>query len=235
MTSERNQAKPMPPVRRISAAQTMVWFLQSYQMVIRAPQLWLLSGLMIWMLPMLLSAFGLIGAMLGQFLFVGALGGMMNVAHQQVTYGVHHPASQWAVFQKTIQYTWKPLFVVGGILAIGVLITSMLVPEIEAVPELLQQQGWLMLRLILALMLSVLLSAMTLFAPVLIVLNQLTPAQAIFASSIALWRNQRAVLFFSSSMIILLLLGAIPFFLGWMLLLPMCSASIYLAWRIVLN
>jgi uncharacterized membrane protein len=69
------------------------------------------------------------------------------------------------------------------------------------------------------------------FAPSLIVFNQLKPVDAMKASFFACLKNIVPFLFYGIIMIVLCIIAAIPFGLGFLVLGPVAIASIYAGYR----
>lgn len=99
-------------------------------------------------------------------------------------------------------------------------------------PSMLLASGT-MLAVLIGLLLMIPIAMMFWFAPVLISLGGVPLIESLKMSFVGCLKNILPFLIFSIAMIILAVIASIPFFLGWLVLMPMGMAAFYTAYRAI--
>lgn len=69
------------------------------------------------------------------------------------------------------------------------------------------------------------------FTPALVILHDMTPISAMRASFRGVLRNWLASIIYGLLLAVMLLVGALPFLLGWLIVIPLSFLSVYVAYR----
>lgn len=91
--------------------------------------------------------------------------------------------------------------------------------------------GLILFGVLFMLVISCLVWSLVWFAPALITLHELPTLAALKGSFSACWRNPFAGLLYGIAAFVLLILGAIPLLLGWLVVMPILAASIHASYR----
>jgi uncharacterized membrane protein len=84
---------------------------------------------------------------------------------------------------------------------------------------------------VVAILIIAVIFAIASFAPPLVILHDLTAVSATRASIKGVLRNWRAGIVYGLLLIVMLVVGALPFLLGWLIMMPLSFLSIYVAYR----
>ena len=245
MTNTDPQATPEPQAgnfhaegRTVGGGRGWDWIVEAFALFRRQPGMWilivLLAGLLfvaIGIVPVLGSlASALLFPIFGAGLMLGCKaldqGGTLEIAHlfagfkqrtgDLVMVGVFNLVCWVLIAFAVAAVIGGGVFMAvmrGGLPGAGISIVSMLI------------------ALLLVAGLSVPLYMATWFAPALIVLNELAPMAALKASFYACLRNWLPFLVYGVVLLVLCLLAAIPLGLGYLVLIPVLTASVYTSYR----
>lgn len=226
--------------RKVSAANGWVWVKRGWQIFKTSPAIWVVLILAYMLLMFILSKVPLIGPFLMIILSPLFSAGYL-VGCRAIDRGDELEISHlFAGFQKNA----PQLVTLGGIHLVATMIivalmvavggdatlhvpsgTEKLTPEQIALLQAAMPR--VMTALLIALTLSVPLLMLVWFAPALIIFDKLPTLEALKASFIASWRNIGAFSVLGLAMLVLTLLAAIPFGLGFILLIPVFIAASY--------
>jgi len=229
------------PPRAVPASHGWLWLQQGFVMVFASPAGWI-GALLIWVvLNLVLNVIPLAG-LLAALLAPVLMGGLMLGARAQDQGGGFDIESLFAGFSQRT----GPLFAVGvvymaGFIVIGLVmlmavggfmafLVSMESPEAQMTRELVASPApWLAVLLVVILLAGLMMAYW--FAPALVVLDGVSPLRAMGLSFRACLRNLVPFVLYAATTILLCVLGAIPLFLGLLIVIPGITASVYCAWR----
>ena len=226
--------------QRLQAGRGWKWIKQGYALFMKAPLLWIVL-LMICLVAMIaLTAIPFIGEPLASLLMPVMMAGLMagcralhNGEELELPHlfsGFHKHASPLVTLGGITlisQYLiLGAMMLLGGGTLVSILMSNTDVSDPEIFAEAINGAG--LAILIGAVLFSVLLMA-TQFAPMLVYFNNAPPVAAMKLSFSAFTRNVAPMLVYGISFIFLAILASLPFFLGWLILLPVIFTSLYAA------
>jgi uncharacterized membrane protein len=245
MTDTNPDAASGPPAwhnqlegRTVAAGRGWDWIVEGYALFRKQPGIWILAlvalGLMFIVVSMnpILGSFA--GALLlpifGAGLMLGCRdldrGGPLEFEHLFV--GFRQKTGDLVMVGAFNLIGWVLItFVVAAVIGGGVFMGVMR----GGMPGAGLSIASLLIALLLAAGLSVPLCMATWFAPVLIVLQDMAPGAALKASFFACLRNWLAFTVYGAALLVLSLAAAIPAGLGYLVLVPVLTASVYTAYR----
>lgn len=219
------------------------WLLDGFGYFSKAPLAWLGSIILLFVIFFALSFIPIIGGLVAQVLMPVFFAGLILGCQAQDSGGEFTVNHLFAGFSRQT----SQLVVLGLIYTIGIiLITIAMVVVLFVMPggvELAKQiqSGDIdQLRSAMRTMSLVILigSALYLpllmaywFAPALVVLDEMTPVQAMKRSFMGCLYNVLPFLVYGIVGFVLCIIAAIPFMLGYLILMPMVTASIYIAYK----
>lgn len=240
--SEAEDAGPQfnPSGRRVPAANGLAWIGCGWRHFSQSPLNWVAMTLIFGVLWLIISIVPLVNIISG-VVFPIFSGGMMLACEQQRRTGTLAIGDLFAGFR---QKTW-PLALLG-LISIGVMLAS-LIPFIATmgfgvVASIATSSGGvdalggvsiglMMLSLLFVVLVSCAMWMAMWFAPALVILQGLEPVAALKSSFIGCWRNPLAGLLYGLVLFIVLIIGAIPAFLGLLVVIPVMTASAYAGYR----
>ena len=224
--------------RAVPAGNGMQWISDGWVLFKANIGLWILMFLTLGALFIVASMIPLLG-MLASWLFPIFLGGWMVACHRQHSEGEIKFEDLFSGFSEH----FKPL-AIAGLIYLGANLVMMLVAGIfmavmigsmfamnpdEAAMAAMGLGFVLFMLVILAVMIPILM--LIWFAPALIVLQGVPPVDAMKMSFFGCLRNIIPFLIYGLVGMALFIVGAIPLFLGWLLVYPLLMCSIYTAYR----
>jgi len=221
---------------RVTAVSGWQWITRGWYLFTRSPGLWVVLALVVGVLLMVLNWLPLIGPLVAALIGPALLGGM--------TYGAREldagrPLEFGHLFQafRTSDRT-GPMLVLGlvpmvtslimlviFVAFIGAAVTSNGGPATAATP------GSIILLLIVSLAISLVTGALLMFAVPRVMLGLATPLDAVTQSIVAVRDNLGAFLVFALVYILLSIIAAIPFGLGFLVLAPVVACGVHAAHR----
>ena len=224
--------------RTVDAGHGWDWIAEGFALFRRQPGMWILTVLLLGILFIAISMIPVLGSLANALLFPLFGAGLMLGCKEQdqggefainhLFAGFKHKTGNLVMVGVFSMIGWLVIALViiavigggvfmaiirGGILGAGLSIASILIAALLAAG------------------LSVPLYMATWFAPALIVLHDVAPGAALKASFFACLRNWIPFLVYGVVVLVLGLVAAIPAGLGYLVLIPVLTASVYTAYR----
>ncbi|MGB5831326.1 MAG: BPSS1780 family membrane protein [Thiohalocapsa sp.] len=237
---------PMTGPHGVQAGHGWQWIRSGFDLFKRAPLAWIGAVVVLMLINILVSLVPMIGGLVSSLIGPIFLGGLMLGAHAQASGGTLKVGDLFAGFTASP----RRLLTVGGLYLLGVftvvililLVVSSFTVGISGLdPTLLEQQdpemvlatmGPMFMLVLLFVMLFLIPLVMAYwFAPALVVLEDMQPLEAMKLSFTACWRNVLPFLVYGIAAFLLIFIGAIPFGLGLVIVLPILVASVYAGYR----
>ncbi|MFA5916034.1 MAG: BPSS1780 family membrane protein [Burkholderiales bacterium] len=224
--------------RTVAGGRGWDWIAQGYALFRKQPGIWILMTVVLGVIFMLIGMIPLLGSLANALLFPIIGAGLMLGCKEQEHGGALRIEHLFAGFK----YQTGDLVMIGAFNLFGWVVIAFAVFTVlgGGVFMALMHGGLpgagfsiasLLIALLLVAGLSVPLYMATWFAPALIVLQHLAPADALKASFNACLRNWLPFLVYGVVLLVLCLAAAIPAFLGYLVLVPVMVASIYTSYR----
>lgn len=225
-------------IHKASAGQAWHWIKQGFTLFLRNPLLWIVFCIISIVIAVLLSKIPYVGAPLAVLLSPVFSAGFMFVCK---TLDNNDEIDISHLFSGFTRNT-NGLIAIGGFYLISIIILAWLAQLLigEEFLKTMAAQGKtpapvLDLRafqgslLLLCLFIPVLMAIW--FSPALVMLNNVRPVQALKLSFIGCLKNTVPFLVFGFIAFILTIVASIPFGLGWLVLMPTLTASIYVGYK----
>jgi len=237
----------MIKIQKMNAARGWLWVKQGYQLIMRNPLLSISIALLGALLVFLILRIPMIGPIVALLLMPLVITGYMRVCRALE----EDEKIEWQHLLAGFEKHAKRLAALGGLLLLGVLISSMTMLLIggsdlgklfaaaksTADPQMLSNiiqaagSGITLSFLVGFALISLLMLAFQ-YAPMLVFFNEMSPVAAMRASLFGTLRNIIPYTVYSIIMqIIALPLGKLPFSLGLVVLLPLGFTSLYVSYR----
>jgi uncharacterized membrane protein len=245
MNDSNPSAGPVPPAsgyhfegRTVAAGRGWDWMVEAFALFRKQPGIWILMVVALGVLFILISMIPMLGSFLSALLFPIFGGGLMLACKdldqgspfefERLFAGFTRKTGDLVMVGAFNLFGWVVIFfavasVIGGGVFMGVMRGGIEGAGVSIAAMLIAT--------LLVAGLSVPLYMATWFAPVLIMLNDMTPTAALKASFIACLRNWLPFLVYSVVLLVLGVVAAIPAGLGYLVLLPVLIASVYTAYR----
>ena len=219
------------------------WLADGFGYFKRSAGHWILATILLFVISIVVSLIPLLGSLLIYILMTVLMGGLMLGCHAQEQGGEFTVNHLFAGFsQSTGQLVLLGvLYLVGNIIIVILIIAFLFLAgggmeafnalqsnDPEAIKGLF---SLIMLAVLVALALYMPLLMAYWFAPALIVLGDVPAISAIKLSFMGCLSNIVPFLIYGIVGIILAIIATIPFMLGWLILMPMIVASIYISFR----
>lgn len=245
MTDSYPGAASKPPAgerpvegRTVAAGRGWDWIVEAYALFRKQPGIWMLTAVVLGIIFIVVSLIPMLGSFANALLFPIFTAGLMVGCRDLDKGGALEFEDLFAGFrQKT-----GDLVLVGAFNLIGwVLIAFAVIAVIGGGVFMGVMRGGiegaglsiasLLIALLLVAGLSVPLYMATWFAPVLIVLQDMSAGPALKASFFACLKNWMPFLVYGVVLMVLGIVAAIPLGLGYLVLVPVMAASVYIAYR----
>lgn len=245
MTNTDIQSVPAPHAghfqlegRGVGAGRGWDWIVEGYALFRKQPGIWILISVVLGATFIVISMIPLLGSLANALLFPIFGAGLMLGCRALEAGGTLELAHLFAGFkQRTgdlvmvgafnlfgwVVIAFAVFTVVGGGVFMGIMRGGAAGAGISVASMLI--------AMLLVAALSVPLYMATWFAPALIVLHEVAPLAALKASFYACLRNWIPFLVYGVVLMILGIVAAIPFGLGYLVLVPVLVASVYAAYR----
>jgi uncharacterized membrane protein len=230
------------PGRAARAGAGWDWVVQGWRLFTRAPLMWIVSIVALFVVAIVVSLVPIVGTLAFQLLQAVFTGGYVFACRSLERGGDFEIEHLLAGFQRR----FVSLLVVGVLLLVGWVAIFMVFamfagfslfaafasgdPDM-ALGALAASAGTLMLGVLVMLALMVPLLAAYWFAPALVMMHDVPPVTAMKESFFACFRNFGAFLVYGLVMLVGAILAAIPFGLGFLVWVPLAIASTYVAYR----
>jgi hypothetical protein len=236
------ETKATIPGRAVSAGEGMAWIGEGWRLFLRAPLMWILSMLVLFVIFIVLGFIPILGEIAAFFLKPILFAGYMVACHSLAAGGEFELEHLFAGFRERLGnllilglvlfVAFAAIFAVTlGFIAVTVGL-SMLTKGTEDMAMAIAASALyiaIALLIMLALMIPLLMAYW--FAPALIVLNGVAPWEALKASFGASLRNFVPFLVYGIVMTLLAIVAVIPFGLGLLVWVPVALASTYASYR----
>lgn len=231
----------LPGARR-PAADGWEWIKRGWALFARAPLMWVLAVVVLFVIALVLSVVPFVGTLAFQLLQAVFAGGLMAACRSLERGGDFELEHLFAGFTRR----FVPLLLVGLLLLLGWLLIFLVFAAFagfsllgaviaggteNALATVAASAGTLLLGALVALALTVPLLAAYWFAPALVMLHDMTPVAAMKASFFACLRNLVPFLLYGLAMFVAGVVAMIPFGLGMLAWVPVAIASTFAAYR----
>lgn len=230
------------PGRREAAGAGWTWIVQGWRLFARAPLMWVISMVVVFVLAIALNLVPVLGTLLFQVLQPVIAGGFVVACRSLETGEEFEFEHLFAGFTRR----FGPLAILGALLMVAMLaivlvfalfagfavLAAFLAGDAGAVEAAIAASvGTILLGTLVMLALIVPLAAAAWFAPALVVMHDVKPLAAMRASFFACFRNFVPFLVYSLVLLVALVVALIPFGLGMLVWIPLLIASTYVAYR----
>lgn len=245
MTDTNPSAAPVPPGgdyqfegRTVAAGRGWDWIVEAFALFRKQPGIWILTIVVLGVLIVIISMIPILGSFASALLVPIFGGGLMLGCRDLDRDGPFEVEHLFAGFrQKTgdlvmvgafnligwVVIVFAVIAVIGGGVFVGVMRGDLEGAGLSIVPMLIAT--------LLIAGLTVPLYMATWFAPVLIMLQDMSAGTALKTSFFACLKNWLPFLVYSVVLLVLGIVALIPFGLGYLVLVPVLVASVYTAYR----
>jgi uncharacterized membrane protein len=227
--------------RSVPASRGWGWLSEGFSMVFASPANWIVAVVVWTLLGIVLNLIPVINFLAAMITSV-FMGGLMLGAHEQ------HKGGRFAIGYLFAGFSNKfgPLFLVGVLYMVGFLaITLVIVAGVGGVffattdlpgagappPETFVSSPMVLIMLLLGFALTIPLVMMYWFAPVLVMVDDVSALSAMGMSFRACLKNLLPFLVYGLAAMVLVIVGAIPLMLGLLVVIPAIVASVYTSYR----
>jgi Predicted integral membrane protein (DUF2189) len=232
-----------PPITRTTAGHGWLWFRDGYRLFMQSPLNWVVMCVLL-MLGIIVLSMIPVASLLVQVVMPGFSAGLMLAAHALQRGDPINIGYLWEGFRRNknellslgvISFIANTIIMMIAAIMISLFlgvsfITTISNLEAGTLPTEEMLGGLLLLLLILATLTMPLVMALW-FAPSLVILNNLKAWDAFKTSFNACNRNLTPFLVYGLVGMVLIIIAAIPFGLGFIVLIPVFFCSIYCTWR----
>jgi len=232
------------PGRSLPAGAGWDWIAGGWRLFLRAPLMWIIALIILFIAFVAIGIVPILGTIAVQLLQPVASAGLIVACHSLERGGNFELEHLFAGFKRNFGslVIVGLIFLVGAlvIVAIGVAILAMTVgtavlgslgdPE-QVVAAAAGSILMILLAVLVVMALMVPLLAAYWFAPALVVMHGIPPMAAMKESFAASFRNFIPFLVYGLVLFVLSIVAAIPFGLGYLVLIPVIFASTYVAYR----
>jgi uncharacterized membrane protein len=230
------------PGKGESAGAGWTWIAQGWTLFAKAPLMWVISMVILFVVMIAVNLVPLLGALAFQVVQVVFVGGLMAACRSLETGGDFDLEHLFAGFKKR----FIPLAIVGVLMLLGMLaimlvwglfvgfsvLGAFLTGDPEAMMStVMASMGMILLGTLVMLGLLVPLMAAYWFTPALVMMHDMKPLAAVKASFFACFRNFVPFIVYGLVMFVALIVAMIPFGLGMLVWLPLAVTSTYVAYR----
>jgi uncharacterized membrane protein len=234
------------PGRSLSAGAGWEWIAGGWRLFLRAPLMWIIALIIIFVAFVAIGIVPILGAIAVQLLQPVASAGLIIAAHSLERGGNFELEHLFAGFKKNFAnlVVVGLLFLAGGVLIMLVFFALLAMTVGTAVlgafasgnsDQVAAAAGASILMVLVGVLvmmaLLVPLLAAYWFAPALVMMHDMKPMAAMRESFFACMRNFVPFLVYGLVVFVLAIVAAIPFGLGYLVLVPVMLASTYVAYR----
>lgn len=231
------------PSRSNPAGAGWRWIASGWKLFTRAPLMWIISIVGLFILAVIMSLVPFIGSLAFQLLQGVIAGGFMVACHSLSRGGDFELEHLLAGFKRNfVNLLLLGVFLVVGSLAIMLVLAMFVGATVltafmagggteQAVSAIVASATTMLLGALVALALTVPMLAAYWFAPALVVLNDMGPWAALKESFFGSFRNFVPFLVYGFVMAVFAILAIAPFGLGFLVWVPLAIASTYTAYR----
>jgi len=226
--------------RGVDGGRGISWWSESWTLFMKNPGLWILFGVIMFVIFAVLGFIPFIGGIAALLLAPVFVGSWMLAARKVDTGGTLELNDLFAGFQAKLQ----PLLIVGALLLAAGVVMGLIVGALgfgsamgfmmggsQSGAGMAAAMGAGMLAMLVMLVLGFILAMAFWFAPPLVVFRDVAPVDALKASFAASMKNVVAFLLYGILYIVAAIIASIPFGLGWIVLIPLVMLSVYVSYR----
>ncbi|SFW10687.1 BPSS1780 family membrane protein [Nitrosovibrio sp. Nv17] len=228
-------------IRQVDAKQGWQWIVTGFYLFRQIPVMWIVLCAVLLLIAATLALIPVVGQFVFTLVSPVFLAGLMLGCRALEQGGNLEVAHLLAGFRRdpAALITIGGIYLVGQVLILGVfmfvggdvlmdlLIDGKRVDE----NELKSVSGDMLTASLIGLMLSIPLMMATWFSPLLVVFNDMVPLEAMRMSFVACLKNIIAFQIYGVTLVVLIVLAAMPYGLGLFVLVPTMFASIYVSYR----
>lgn len=228
-------------IRQVDAKQGWQWIVTGFYLFRQIPVMWIVLCAVLLLIAATLALIPVVGQFVFTLVSPVFLAGLMLGCRALEQGGNLEVAHLLAGFRRdpAALITIGGIYLVGQVLILGVfmfvggdvlmdlLIDGKRVDE----NELKSVSGDMLTASLIGLMLSIPLMMATWFSPLLVVFNDMAPLEAMRMSFVACLKNIIAFQIYGVTLVVLIVLAAMPYGLGLFVLVPTMFASIYVSYR----
>jgi len=219
------------------------WIARGWKIFARAPLMWVISIVVLFIAAVIISLVPFIGSLVFQLLQAVIAGGFMVACHSLSRGGDFELEHLMAGFKRnfTSLLLLGVFLVVGGLLImlvlmlfVGATVMSVFIGggnAEQAIAAIAASAMTMLLGALVALALTIPMLAAYWFAPALVILNDMKPMAALKESFFGSFRNFVPFLVYGIIMTVFAVIAAIPFGLGMLVWIPLAITSTYAAYR----
>ena len=241
MVDESMGSGSAPAVRGVASDRGMGWWTDSWALFMKNAGMWVVLGLLFCVILLVLGMVPFLGSIATSLLLPAFMGGWMITARKVEGGGIVEVGDLFAGFKDKV----NPLLVLGGLLVAASLVIMIVMSVLgfgailgmgmggaqHSVGGVLAAAAAGIFALLVGLALSVPVAMALWFAPALVVFNDVPPVEAAKASFNACLRNIVPSLIYGVVFLVACIVAAIPFGLGFIVLIPVTMLSIYISYR----
>jgi uncharacterized membrane protein len=244
MTPDSTEADSLTlvPARGNPAGAGWDWIAGGWKLFLRAPLMWIISMVLVFIVFIAIGLVPILGGIAVQLLQPVIGGGFIVASHSLDRGGEFELEHLFAGFKKNFGklVTVGALFVAAGILILMIFVafialsigTAFLTGNPDQIMSAVLASALTVLVGVLVMLgLLVPLLAAYWFAPALVVMHDMAPLAAMRESFSGCFRNFVPFLIYGLVLLVLAIVAAIPFGLGYLVLVPAVMASTYVAYR----
>ncbi|MCF2135108.1 MULTISPECIES: BPSS1780 family membrane protein [Burkholderiaceae] len=223
--------------RTVTAAEGLRWITDAWTLFKRRPLQWIGLALLYMVIECALS-FAPVFNLLSMLVTPILLGGLMFTCEQFRADGDVRIGGLFTGFTRKL----GPLALVGAltfaIVIIGVVVLASII-GFDTFAQLVSHQpgnppqlgASSLVGLLIYIAIVTVAVAAAWFAPALVILHDVAPIRAMRASFKGVMRNWLAGIVYALLLLVMLVVGALPFLLGWLIVLPLLFLSVYVGYR----
>ena len=230
------------PGRGLPAGAGISWIGEGWQLFARAPLMWIVSLVLVFLVALALGFVPVIGQVAFQLLQPVIAAGFMVACRSLEKGGEFELEHLMQGFSKRLgplvivglifMLAWLAVIVVVGVAAgVAALGTMSASDPVGAVEMMVAQPIMVLLFVLIVLAIGLPITAAYWFAPVLVMMHGVKPVAAMKESFFACFRNIVPFILYGLVMMVGAILAVIPFGLGMLVWLPVAIASTYAAYR----
>jgi len=227
--------------RSVDGGRGITWWSEAWTLFMKAPGLWIVFGLLLFLVFGVLGFIPVIGALAASLVAPVFIGGWMLAARKVDTGGTLEIGDLFAGFQGP---KLQPLLLLGALLLAAALVIGLLVGALgvgsamgvmmggaHSGAGMAAAMGAGMLAMLVTTVLGFVVAMAFWYAPALVVFRDVAPFDAAKASFYASLKNIIAFLLYGILYIVAAIVASIPFGLGWIVLIPVVMLSIYVSYK----
>jgi uncharacterized membrane protein len=237
-SSDQDESGWLPEGRGVEAGQGWTWISEGFSLFMKNPLIWIVITVLLAVIMIVLNFIPFLGQLAGHLLTPVFGAGLMLGCQALRSGGALEVTHLFEGFkQRTSELIVLGLLYMVGVVIIGVAVFAVVGGSVMSGLMMGHRGGagvavgGVMLGALLALALFVPLAMATWFATPLVLFNKLAPIDAMKASFFACLKNIVPFLVYGVILFVLGVVAAIPFGLGFLVLIPVLIGSVYTSYR----